>query len=427
MLNSTNSQPWYKRTNRQTLDDRVKSVQNVNDPTIISDDVQRWSTIAIGALLAFTTFLSTFSYFKFFETSFGMVAAGIMALLLAGVIEFGKNWGTLKVLRQPFFNGWDMIKSEVHHSVMWFGLLLLAIVTFGASVYNSTHGAAQLSLLLGHEKHTETFAPETSAIDVQIAATQKSMAANRDIKWKGVVTYQAQKAIQKESGALDKLQNQRTKVIDQQRADFEARQTVFSDQNAFSSNSLMAVGGWVELLQLILMFVRVAAERSLDQTASQRINIPSPIGYQPYQGTTNGAAVKNEHQMGFFWKGYGNAPDTPPPTVSQFTQPVTQDKIFGCDEILQRCKTAVERDLPNFNQKWAKNKTVADRIYKALDNCREAIQHPEFAPNRVEAIKFYSFLIEKAIPTLNDRGWPYSNDMHLLARIRQLIPGTTTV
>ena len=419
MQNTVNSQPWWKRTNRQTLDDRVKSVQNVNDKSIVADNVQRYSTLAMYALLAFTTFLSTFSYFKFFESSFGSIVAGIMAVLLALVIEFGKNWGTLKVLRIPFFCGWGHVMSEVHHSIMFLGLLLLSIVTFSASVYNSTHGAAQLSLLLGHEKHTEIFTPETAIIDAQILATQKSMTANRDIKWKGTVTYQAQKAIQKESGALDKLQNQRSAIIQQQRADYEGRQAVFTEQNNFSSNSLLAVGGWVELLQLILMFVRVAAERSLDQTAAERTDNDTILS-QPFKMPANRQPVNNRSPIGFKYGQGGEKTVTQQRnTVPQAPQEFT---IMGCDEILKNCEKKLRSDIPNFTRTDTKSSTVSVRVKFALDLCFEALKRPDFVPSRKVGCAFYAYMVQTAIPALNHRGFPYENDKFFLKRILEVIP-----
>lgn len=435
MSNAANLQiPWYKRTNRQTLGDRIKSVQNVNDPTIVADDVQRWSTRFLYLLLIFTTLLSGFSYYKFFEKSFGVFAV-FMAISLAATIEFGKNWGFLKVLRMPFFLGWKHIQSEVQETFMWVGLLLLSITTFAASVYNSTHGAHQLSLLLGNERNLSEFKPNTADIDNQIAATQGSMSQNRGIKWKGTVTYQAQKAIQKESVALEKLQNQRATTIDRQRADWEAQQAIKEGQNNFSANSLLAVGGFIELLQFLLMFMRVSAERSLDKTATSR-NFEelstATKGFTDFSTHGNGQnapvnyGATNTTPMQFRWDGYGQTQNAPT-AVTQHQPPVSQaaqhsPTVLGSNQILLQLRTKLMADIPNFRKRNGQPGTVSSRINKAFDECFYSINHAEFRPTREIGAKVYDYLVSDAIPALNSVGRPYERDRMFLKRLLAVIP-----
>lgn len=416
MSNQTKSQPWWHRTDVETLGDRVKKVQNVNDPTIMSDDILRASKVVMWALLAFTTLLSAAGYFKFFERSFGFNLALIMAVLLACVIEFGKNWGGLRVLRIPFFLGWSHIWATVQNTVLWAGLLVLACVTFAASVYNSTKGAEQLSLLLSHERHAVTFAPDVADIDRQIEATEGRMAENRKTKWKGTMTWEAQRANRREAAVLEGLQRQRETRIQQQRVDFEKESGIRDGQNQFTASNLLAVGGWVELLQIILMFIRVSAERSLDRTAGERSasgnghNIPHPTA----NGHSNPRAFQNQNTpgpIGFYWSGYGQAPATPPQnTVSQLSQTVSQtngaENTSYADDTLKLAMKRIQGHFANFDGQHRNNATVAGNIHTILDETLEKMRPTSFVPTYDCTLKFYDY-VAGLFPALGVKGWPY--------------------
>lgn len=422
MSNPTNQQPWWHRNNKQTLQDRVNNVQNVNDPTIMSDDILRWSKVALYALLAFTTLLSGFSYFKFFEKSFGFELALCMALLLACIIEFGKNWGFLRVLRIPFFQGWSHIWSTVANTILWGGLLALAVVTFSASVYNSTQGAKHLSLLLGHEKNATVFQPNTSDIDAQITAAEKRIADNRATRWKGTTTVDAQRAIKTETRTLETLQKQRETRIQQQRDDYDRQTQIKDSQNNFSANSLLAVGGWVELLQIILMFVRVSAERSLDKTASERRQSPlaTTSGHPNYNGKTN--PVSNEQRFYFNRSSpTGDVqsvlttqplfPDDEQNGVSHRSQSVTHQNAAnagnGADDAFKLTEKEIRGWAANFNSSKHKDSTVSANINSRLDDLLSKMHQEGFVPSRQTYLKFYVYVTDTLFPMLNEKGWPY--------------------
>ena len=429
MQNVPVSQPWWKTTNPQTLDDRVKAVQDVNDPTIMSDDVLRWSKVVLYALLAFTTLLSGFSYWKFFEHSFGTDLALLMAVLLACIIEFGKNWGFLRVLRIPFFHGWGHIYSTVANTIMWVGLAALAGVTFTASIHNSTKGAEQLSLLLGHEKNRTVFTANTGDIDAQIAATEKRISENRATKWKGTTTVDAQRAIKAETRNLTSLQAQRETRIQQERADFEKESGIKDSQNQFTAGSLMAVGGWVELLQVILMFVRVSAERSLDKTGAQRRGTPLPF----QSATQNGNRVfSNYRPIGFNTNPDGNvqAVFTQQPlfqhdqnTVSQSSQTVTQQNTDSqANAVLKLAEKELRGFAANFDRRQGNNSTVAGNIHRILDNTAASIRQPGFVPSYAVWAKFYNYVNGDLLPMLDVKGWPYETKNVFVANLYRIRP-----
>jgi hypothetical protein len=406
---------WYKKSNPETLGDRIKSVQNVNDPTLIADDVQRWSTRFIWLLLVFTTLLSGFSYYKFFEPSFGVVSI-LMAVSLAITIEFGKNWAFLKVLRIPFFLGWGHIQKAVEDSILWVGLLLLSGVCFAASVYNSTHGAHALALMLSQERTHSEFKPNTADLDGQILAVQKSMAENRAIKWRGTVTYQAQRAINKEAGAVDKLQAQKAAALDQQRKDWEQDRETNNSRNSFSANSLLLVGGFVELLQFLLMFMRVSAERSLDKTGSERRasapefqTIRNPSAQESTFAQNNAPS-----KIGFYWKGYGQSPKSgnvtqkdkivsqPPEVVTQPSQHISAS--IGSDKILLSLRTKLQAEIPNLVKRNGVRETVCCRILKAFNECFLEMKKRDFKPSKEVASRVFDYLVNESYPVLNEQG-----------------------
>lgn len=443
MVNAQNSQPWWTRTNKETLDDRVKAVQNVSDPTIMSDDVQRWSKIALGALLAFTTLLSGASYFKFFEKSFGFEAALVMALLLAGVIEFGKNWGFMKVLRIPFFLGWRYVSAEVHNTIMWVFLLFLSVVTFAASIYNSTQGAQQLSLLLSHERTYQAFTPNTAAIDTQIETLQKADNDLGAIKRKNGRTNWAIQPMKAENAkTLASLQQQRETVIAQQRADWEKQAAIQEQQNNFSANSLLAVGGWVEFLQLILMFVRASAERSLDKTAAQRQQqVPYHTGNgQPHTNGHTHQPIHNAGQRYYFnrpsptgnvessWHRQPLWPDEN--TVSQPSQTVTQQNTSTvasqANAVLQLAEKRIRGFAANFDSRQRNNQTVAENIHRILDETGAAIRQPGFMPTYAVWAKFYNYVQGDLFPMLDVKGWPYPVKNVFVANLYHVRPQEAT-
>lgn len=442
MSNQTKLQPWWHRTNKETLADRVKAVQNVNDPSIVSDDVQRWSKIILIVLLTFTTLLSTASYLKFFERSFGFALALILALMLAGIIEFGKNWGTLRCLRIPFFQGWNFVWSEVSNTVMWVGLVLLSIVTFAASIYNSTQGAHQLSLLLSHERTHTTFQPNTADIDRQIDAAEKRIADNRATRWKGTTTVDAQRSIKTETKNIASLQEQRAASIQSQRADYEKEAGIKDQQNTFSANSLMAVGGWVELIQLVLLFLRVSAERSMDKTASDRSQTqPRAITLQ--NGQTAHINNSSERRVYFTRSSpTGNVVPSPTPTndlsrqplfptdtentVSQFQPTVSQqngtDMTNQADAVLKLAEKELRGWVANFGRKDGKDSNVSSNVNRILTRTANDVRQKGFHPTREVWLKFYTYIQGDLFPLLNLKGWPYEFERQFVADVYRIRP-----
>lgn len=431
MQQTQNKVPWYKRTNRRTLSERIESVQSVNDPLLVADNIQRWSKIFIYVLLAFTSCLSGFAYFKFFEPSFGFFFASLMAISLALVIEFCKNWGLKTSLRIPFFMGWGYIKQEFENTLIWLGPTLLAAITFFVSVYNSTEGSKQLALMLHTENTRSDFSPNTSELDAQIRATQDGMKQSSAIKWHGITTYQAQKSIQKQAGALENLQAQKAKIQDQQRADFERDLQTKENQGKFSANAVFIVGGFIEALQVILIFMLVAAERSLDKTATQKNTVetvpqsqPAPTAppqhFQQSSQAISANPALNRTPIQFGWDGYGiessvkntvpqSAQQKGPPQPGKIAETVPQSpqSISGSDQALRLLKQTLQRELPNFKRGDVKKETVFNRIKSALDETLKILIEPSFNPSSGVFLSTFDYVLLTAFPTICKWGFLY--------------------
>lgn len=428
MVNSSEKQSWWGVfSTKGGLARRSQAIQKYRSPHTMADEILRLLRYMVQPLLiAYCMFISFASYEAFFGHNFSPTVATAGAALLCIVMEFGKIKIGSYVFQKPFLQGWGFFKSSFADFSVWGGSLLFMVFTFIMSVTNSTQGAHQLSLMKGTQQHAETFTTNTADIDSQIAATNSRIKAANGIKWKGVVTYQAQKAIERDTRNLESLSRQREAIMTGQRADFERRQQHNDKSTETGANILMASGGWVEALQLVTLFLIAACMSVVGGVMDEETKLNS-IQVDTNRHRANGVAQNQSSTTPLFMfnrRSDGNvqaARSSEP--VSQSPEPVTQQNTGAdSDKVLQWCKTAVERDLPNFNEKWAKKDTVSARINKALDQCKESASKPGFSPSREEAVKFYSFLIDKAIPTLNGRGYPYPNDLQLLSRIKSVMP-----
>ncbi len=436
MENTTNMQqlrPFWAKDREETLQARIGKINKLNDPTTSADEILRWGKVVLFFLLGYSTLLGFFCYFKSFSKSFPIEVAFIFSCILPVAIEFGKNYCATWAIRQPFFHGFASIFASKAKTFIFAGLALIAIVTYGMSVRNSTVGAEQLSLMFSHERNAATFTPDTRVIDDQIAATQQSINENRGIKWKGTVTYQAQKSIQSQTKALTTLQAQRQESIQQQRADWEQDQTYKSDQGNNIAGLVLASGGFVELLQILFQFLRVACEKLLDNRISSS---SATFQFSPNQ---NGQARQPNayptiENLVYFNRSSpsGNVQPAPPPpdnTVSQCVATVTQQNTevaaHSLDDVLKLSEKRLRGFACNFDEKHRRNDTVHANICTILDETFEKLKlykHLGYYPTRAQAIKFYTYITGELFKSLNERGWPYNNDVEFAQVMFDLIP-----
>lgn len=279
------------------------------------------------------------------------------------------------------------------------------------------------------------FQADTRDVDAQILALQKSIDSNRQIKWKGVTTYQAQKTIQAQSKSMDKLIENKNSLLNTQTGAFESERTKRENRNEFGANSLLLVGGFVEILQIVLMILRVAAERSMDkefQARNGKNAVPQPtnnFSSQPeipaFENTRQAAGYFNQERrkIGFDWQGYGEKPKNAVPQFSQQQNPPsedlrrTRDQIVNQDRVLILLKSGLQKEMPNFRNSQAKPETVFARCEKLLNDSFQEIMHENFSPSQITANNLWSYLSEIAFPTMREHGFIYAADLEILRRL----------
>ncbi len=456
-FNTEKQQPWWRRSQRDGLGARIKHIQRINDPATHADEVLKAVRILITVLLVFSGLLGGLSYFKNFGESFPIEAAFAMAAVLTFVIEWGKNRATTWAVRQPFFQGWQHIFNTPANTFIFIGLVLISAVTFTMSIYNSTKGGEQLALMLNHEKNYSPFQPNTADIDAQIAQQQATVNNAPKAKWKGQYYYQDARTVRSAQRSIETLQRQRADAIQQQRADYESLRATQQTNAGFASRLVLASGGWVELLQILLILLRVACEKNLD--GRQSSTAPPPlstetrgnIGFQRAPAPAvnqhaDASADARKRPAGFYDLDDEGRIITASQRVSAAaaaTQPLPKEKNYdianknyviaatphtasvmetlGADFVLKNLKRNIQAEIPNLADRHAKPSSVSERINKHFDEAGMYMSQPGFVPTQSVAMSVWNYLKSRAFPTLRDSGWPYDRESIFLSRLESLI------
>jgi len=411
--------PWWHREKKDGLSSRISQIQRVNDPTTYTDEVLTGAKFFIVLLLGFSGVLGALSYFQNFSISFPIEIAVFLALTLTIVIEWGKNKAATWAVRIPFFQGWSYLGQSPANTFIFVGLVCVALATFTMSIYNSTKGGEQLARMLSHEKNATVFAPDTKAIDDQIAATQQNVSAAPLVKWKGKQYYQDAKAVRAQSKSLESLQRQREEATKMQRADYERNLAIQASQTNFASKLVLASGGWIELLQVLLILLRVACEKNLDGRTS-------PLSRQKTQ-----SADASSRQIGFNVGADGMVPtsDVRKP-VSQSQQSVSQTNgtppVMSAEEALRWFETELRREPSNLTNRHAQSDTVVNRIHGKLSRAENYLEAVEDAsiPEK-PAQRFKDYLQNDLFPVLNEFK-PYPKSTRIIALIQSKSAGHAT-
>lgn len=413
-------------------DERTKKIASYRSPKTRADEFLFYAPALQILLAVWCLYLGFASYEKFFSHSFAPNVAFVGALLLCIVIEFGKLKMGGYVFQKLFLEGTAGLRRSPAESIVWLMAVLFAVATFIMSVINSTAGAHSLAQVNGLQSTAETFIPNTADLDAKIAAVEDRIQANRNTKWKGTTTVFAQKSNVSEAKSLESLQKQRDQLVTIQAEEYKRRVALNDQKTATGANMLMAAGGWVECLQVILLIMVAACMGIVDQVMKEEAQKSG--GAQSFAnlsgtGTQKNGATQYNNQgdrptIGFTWDGYGDNQRSE--SVPQFSQSVPQKSepgaVVGADEIIKTCERALMSDIPNFNAKYAKPESVHRRVCEALDRCFEAMQHPDFKPSRQVIAKFYGYLANTAIPTMNSKGWPYERDVFFMQKLLEVAP-----
>lgn len=427
--------PFWKRDQEASLGQRIAAINRINDPAIMTDNVLFWTRLAIWVLLGITGLIGGLNYYKFFSLSIDVPwIVWFLTVAVAAVLEFGKYYCTTWALRDVFFKGFGYIKAEVHSFTIWVGLVLVGLLCLGMSAYNSTKGAEQLAYLLSHQsaEGQAVFTPNTPDLDAQIAASQNAQASalsNRITKgqYKGMVEYNSAKTAKTAGASADALIKQKEQVVAQQRADWERQQQERRQHTDHAAGYILKIGGWIELLQFILMFVRVACERQL-------ANHPQA---QPYPtngpGRSNGAYTAQETHNGlpYNWIGFNrdehgnvkpyargeNPVSQQPPPVSQFDPPEPLFQV--ADEILRYYEGELRKEPSHFARRDASAATIVSRIHKKLRLAHSAIDRTQAGAFSIGASQRFGLYLTGVIRPLLEQHLPYEGLDDMLASLRQ--------
>lgn len=372
------NQPWFASDPQRRLSQQVSNIQKINDPSTSADEMLKVGKVIFILLLGYSGLLSLMNYYANFLPSFGRGAALFMAAALAVVIEYGKSFFAKWTCRIPAFLGLAFIGQTPIQTLRFVSMAIFAAATFYMSFLNSTAGGQQLARQLRESKEITPFSPNTSDIDAQITAVTNSISQNQTVTYKGVMTYLAQKSNTRLSETLNNLQNQRAESIRQQRADWEAAQSRQEGNRNFAVSLIMQSGGWVELLQLLLVVFIVMNERTLLVNAAHKSQYtpsptPTPSPTTSFNAFSNGSgATPPPNNSTFFNYTTGGTqigfrrPSTEP--VSQSDTGVTQiNNEAPSVAAFQHNLTALRRDCANLKNGNGTDRSISERIATAMD------------------------------------------------------------
>lgn len=384
---------YFWTTNRDaSLSARLKRIEKLNDPGTIADEFLKFGQIGLFISLVFTGLLSGFSYYHYFAPSFGSLIAIVMAVSAQCIIEWGKFGAFKRALVLPFFIGFRRILSAAHSTFLWIALCIIATLCFAVSLYNSTKGGEYLSEVLYRKNHESQFAPNTQSVDTLIAAANARISSNNNNTWRGKVVVHSQRANARESAAVALLMQQRTDLIAQQLSEYNKKKHNEQKEAAGGAKMVLAAGGWIELIQFLVIIGLVCCMKELDTrnpspTPSVAPAQKNAVFYNGQNGTNsfNGAQHNNYgpsvpptgNSGRVVVAGFGQPvavalqPYTADFTVSQSPQPVTQFlaplKGAEAEKAVKYCITEINRDVPNYQNPQANRDTVTNRLIKKLD------------------------------------------------------------
>lgn len=406
MFNLPQPRPFWSKD----LEKSINEIQKLDDPNTSADEMLSASKWSIYALLAYSGILGAMSYYKNFEPSFGHQAALLMCLCLVITIEVGKNYFGVWSVRILMIAGIKHSCSEVHHFVKLVSLVGFATATFSMSVINSTRGGEQLSQLLRQEKNgMQLFKPNTDDIDAQIAQINNQIETNNKNTWKGMVVLESQRANKSLSRSIESLNKQKEAAASQQRDDWNKYYAQTAENSNYAAKLVMASGGWVEILQFILLLFRVSCEKTLLKRKEATTPTPSPQQFRNMNGNGTGSTAGSNQASTF----KNNAIGFDYPNKDLRTSFEAQNLVSQCDTAVEDVKrpdqieaafkhylTKFKADVSNLLSKNGQQATVCGRLRDALHGMLSNI--PEDAGIKDKAREYLVWFNDNVhVPMLN--------------------------
>lgn len=416
--------PWWKPS-KSNLERRVERINQYRDTTTSTDEQLRMAGFALLALLLFTGSLAAMNYFLFFSHTLPFWFSVGAALLLTAAIEYGKAKMGLMALQKVFLEGWQEIFSTPAQTIMWAGTLVFALATFVMSVLNSTKGGEAMAAKLGREKHQERFVPDTKYFDDQIAAATAIQQEHSANKYQKNIVYQSTIVAKKQSSLISKLNEDRQKSVNQQRADWEKRTGQQEAETSTAAGMVLKAGGWIEGLQLVLIFIIAASQKALEE----KMNTPSPT---PNEGTRRTVPPHNQQPINEF---RGNLNSSAAQNMASFPVPhaqrsVTSDTAVShdnrelgdsnADSVLKAARTELLRDLANLRNSNGAPESIAKRMHSVFNRVGRAAWRSGFDPS-AKAANDYCTTATDAVAAVAEAGYPYEYASEHLEQIHVTI------
>jgi hypothetical protein len=424
------NRPWFSQQPDAGMNARIERIHKLRDPGTFADEILRYSKRFLWLTLIFTGVMCFFSYVLFLERFLPWEAAFLASIVITVLVEFGKNKLGIMAVRMPLMQGWRYIFATPWNTGVWIGTTLFGLLIFAISIYNSTNGAAKYAETSAQERTEKAFTTSTQDIDQQIASTQERINKAPKVKWKKKYYYQDPESVRAAEQSLAILQEQKKEAVTQQRADFERGRNIDDKNNSHSASIALAIGGWLEALQIILIFVCAFCERVLDGRMNTSTQSPTQrdekqnIGYKQFStanAENQNPPINSRTQIGF----KRPHPPTEPPPVTQLSQPVTQGNGLLCgqqaDDAIRHYLNALKREPSNFNNPHAKTETVADRMHKALQAIVSTLHGVGWCSNTLYK-EAHEYIHNTALPVLQQKGFPYDSselDTLLFNRARE--------
>ena len=393
-------------------------------------------------LTAFVIYLSYNYYIETFQEMFSEEMAWIFAVAIPIVVELGKIRLASKSLRSFWF-GW--INAGTYNSLYWSFIFILCAGTYYWSYKISTGGIKEVAKENATIKNQQKPLPDciaaaTADVDAKIKALDDSDANASGMRTRrGKIAWSGQSILMNNADSKKQLSAERAAIVTQVTADYGKNAVNNEGKVNRWASFVERFGGWGEfgtlLCLLIISFFEkrlyeankadlMAAGNPQQSPASSPITFHKKGSYAANNSPYNSA--NGNYGAQFRWTGYGeqSAPDNnsvshPEAGVSHHN---AQAGTFGSDAVLETARTAVLRDLPNFDSSKHSNLGVSTRINKALDACLAEMNKPGFCPSREMGIKFYAFLMDRVFAELAGRGYPYTNDNALMERLLAVLP-----
>ena len=414
-------------TNRQSRDEFLLSLKNDNTH---ADEAATWIRCLLYLLTAFVVYLG----YSYYLSTFSETMDPIVAAFFAVGIPIGVEIGKLKLITKAFRAislGW--IDEGPAKSLYWGMVLVIGGGAFWWSYTISTGGIKEVARQNAESSMRQDslhviIAASPSAIDNRIKEINQSneQAAGMKTK-KGKIAWSGQTIQMNNSATLASLQAERQKIVDQVTKDYSTTATQNKTKVSAWASFIERFGGWGELGSLFCLIALAVFERVLrDQNLKDYDNLENAAAAPHYQAPPTGhaptfsqngahAAVKNTSSAQRTYYVYDNVPRNtvpqPPQTVAQ------QNGDNYADSVLEVCRQAVQRDLANFSNRQANNRTVAGRIHTALDIALEAMRAEGFNPTYKIGSKLYHYLQDKVWPTMNEVGHPYEHQAMFTHRL----------